>query len=159
MRNRRALSLLITLMMIVSMFAGTGLPAALAESTIRGPKPVIQINTWDELKQALKSRNNVVLRLMSNITGDGKSENCKVDGKTLTLDLNGHTLNANNYHSAIWVTGKAELTIVDSAGGGKITGGNATRGGGINVGDSAVVTFESGTITDNKDVTINLVKT
>ena len=147
MRNRRALSLLITLMMIVSMFAGTGLSAALAESTIRG---VVQINTLDELKQALKSQNNTTLQLMNDIIGDGKSETCKVDGKTLTLDLNGHTLNANNYHSAIWTTGKANVTIVDSAGGGKIIGGNATRGGGINIGDNCVVTLEGGTITDNK---------
>ncbi|MBQ6123287.1 MAG: hypothetical protein IJI59_16355, partial [Clostridia bacterium] len=151
MRNRRALSLLITLLMIVSMFAGTGLSAALAETTIRGPKiAAVTIDSWEDLKAMIQTQNNYTLRLESDITGDGKSETCKIDGKTLTLDLNGHTLNANNYHSAIWVTGKANVTIVDSAGGGKIIGGNATRGGGINIGDNCVVTLEGGTITDNK---------
>ena len=49
-----------------------------------------------------------------------------------------------------WVRNNGNLTIIDSAGGGKITGGWANNGGGINIQEGSVCTIAGGTITGNK---------
>lgn len=82
------------------------------------------------------------------------------DGVNVTLDLNGHTINRNltavsAYGAVIYVGWGSVLTVKDSVGGGKITGGwNSTgsnyAGGGIGLYESATLNFESGIITGNK---------
>ena len=75
-------------------------------------------------------------------------------GKTITIDLNGHTIDrhlttATQYGEVIRNLGT--LTIKDSGSGGKITGGYTTgSGGGID--NSEVLTLESGSISGNKAV-------
>ena len=78
------------------------------------------------------------------------------DNYVLTIDLNGHTIDRNlkeakSSGSVFYLEDKdIKLTIKDSAGGGKITGGNCTgNGGGIDVYDGSLY-IEGGEITGNK---------
>ena len=78
------------------------------------------------------------------------------DGLTVTLDLNGHTLDRalteprGNAGAAVFVHPGAILTITDSsaAGSGTITGGYAAHGGGIN--NTGTVILTGGCITGNR---------
>ena len=61
----------------------------------------------------------------------------------LTLGM-GHTINRNRTSSdsdghVIWVKGTSNVKIRDTAGGGSLTGGYATNGGGINVDSNATL--------------------
>ena len=73
--------------------------------------------------------------------------------KSLTLDLNGHTLDrgltkAATGGNAISVTGSGKLKIRDSAGGGKITGAFHDGSGGAIL-NNGTLTIEGGTFTKN----------
>ncbi len=97
-------------------------------------------------------------------TGTGFSSGalCVPAGKKIVLDLAGHTLNRGlSSKSAVAGGGvisvyDSTLTITDSVGGGKITGGNTTGdGGGITISTSnysvgSNVYLNGGAITDNK---------
>ena len=72
--------------------------------------------------------------------------------KNLTLDLNGYTLRMTGNRSVLCVYNGATLTITDSstAKSGTITGGNATDGGGVYIGDNSSeghLVMTGGTIT------------
>ena len=74
-------------------------------------------------------------------------------GASIVLDLKGYTINRNLTSamangSVIYVAGT--LRIIDSVGGGKITGGNSTGTGGIFIGNGGTLIVEGGTITGNK---------
>ena len=72
---------------------------------------------------------------------------------TFTLDLYGHTIDRNLTASAggsghvLQVRGGSNVTLLDSRGGGKLTGGFADNGGGVWIGSTSTFTMESGTIT------------
>ena len=73
-------------------------------------------------------------------------------GKTLTIDLNGHTISrslssATSGGSVFTVAGT--LTITDSAGGGVLSGGWNSKGGGA-IANSGTLTIAGGTITGSK---------
>lgn len=91
---------------------------------------------------------------MSGDISAGGTDRIKVDGKTLTLDLNGYTMDRGRTSQGddghvIEVVGKSNLTIKDSKGTGVIKGGWAKRGG-INVAEGSTCTLEGGTIAGNK---------
>ena len=71
-------------------------------------------------------------------------------GKSITLDLNGCTLDKNGNNQVIRVPENAVLTLKDSSDEkkGKITGGSGFNGGGILV--QGTLVFESGIICDNE---------
>ena len=80
---------------------------------------------------------------------------CVPSGKTVTLDLNGYTLDraltaARGAGGVIYVAG-GTLTIIDSSGnnGGTITGGNSLDDSGVKVANSGRLTFQAGTISGN----------
>ena len=79
-----------------------------------------------------------------------------VDGdKSVTLDLAGHTIDRNCAFAdaggeVITVGGTCTLTIIDSVGGGRITGGCGTNGGGIYVDENAALNLVSGEISGNR---------
>lgn len=77
-----------------------------------------------------------------------------IDGTTVTLDLNGHTLTrpmttAHEGGQVLFVENGGNLTITDSSGSnsGKITGGWSYQGGAIYVSEGCELTITGGTIT------------
>ena len=147
MKNRRFLRVLLTMVMMMSMFASIPF-AALAEAA-----SIVIVTDWDGLQDAVnKASSGQVIKLGADITCEKNSgDRIKVDGKTVTLDLNGHVLDRNrdkedgNGH-VIEVLGKSVLTITDSKGGGVITGGYAKRGGGVNIASDSTCILKGGTI-------------
>ena len=111
---------------------------------------------WTALQAEINSAaNNGKVTLTKDITASDGNMGLEIpEGKSLTLDLAGHTLDrglkaAKNDGYVLGVSGS--LTLVDSVGGGKITGGwTSTYGGGIYVDYGASLTVASGTISGNR---------
>ena len=150
MKHRRFLSMLVAMIMVMSLFASIPFTAFAAGSTVT-------VTDWDGLQKAVKNASSgQTIQLGANITcKQNGGDRIKVDGKTITLDLNGYTLNRNRTKSdsdghVIEVKGKSTLTITDSRGGGVIKGGYATRGGGVNVAEGSTCILKSGAISGNK---------
>ena len=111
------------------------------------------IATWAELQSVLNAGGTVTLT--RDITAGSDDTMLQVSG-TVTLDLNGHTLNRNRTTAhadghVLIVNAGGKLTIRDSAGGGTITGGYANNGGGIN--NKGTLRIEGGAITGNRVAT------
>ena len=72
---------------------------------------------------------------------------------TLSIDLYGHTIDRNLTASAggsghvLQIRGGSDVTLLDSQGGGKLTGGFADNGGGVWIGSTSTFRMESGAIT------------
>ena len=117
---------------------------------------IVPVSSWQSLQDAINNNanNGKTIQLADNINANGKNY-LNVSGKTVTIDLNGKELNRGRTSSdsdghVFWVRNSGNLTIVDSIGGGKITGGWANNGGGINIQEGSVCTITGGTITGNK---------
>ena len=113
-----------------------------------------QASSWGELQDALSgAANRSIVVLSQDYTAGSNAEPLRIPaGKTLTIDLNGKTLNRNLASAAVngsVLVNEGTLTITDNAGGGKITGGwSAGSGGGIY--NSGSLTIRGGTISGNK---------
>ncbi|MBQ6372905.1 MAG: hypothetical protein IJJ45_00270, partial [Clostridia bacterium] len=155
MKHRRFLSVLLTTVMVLSMLSGIPFPATAAEAAVT-------VTDWSGLQSAVdKATSGQIIRLGADIacTKNG-GDRIKVDGKTVTLDLNGHTLDRNRDKQdddghVIEVLGRSVLTIIDSSDTGKggkgvIKGGYAERGGGVNIAKDATLILKGGTIQGNK---------
>ena len=112
-----------------------------------------EVVTWENLQQLINSaENGSTITLERDYTaGDDDVALTIASGKSLTIDLNGHTLdyNAGDYNSdsVIKVQSGATLTINDSDEDGEIRGGKINKGGGIYCeGD---LTLNGGSITEN----------
>ena len=93
--------------------------------------------------EAAQSDNTVIME--DNVTLDALRD----IGKSITLDLNGHTVSRNS-GSPLRVSNRATLTLKDSAGGGKVwSGSNSAGAGGILVLAGCTLTVESGTVESN----------
>lgn len=114
------------------------------------------INTWRSLSEKLYDGGEYML--VDDIRANGSTYNLKVpSGKTVTLDLNGHTIDhqltsPKNGGEVICVEG--DLTIIDSSldKTGKITGGyqsGENMGGGVYI-CGGTFTMKGGSITGNK---------
>lgn len=113
-----------------------------------------EITTWSDLQAALNDgRDCILTHDITAAQGDGPL--VLELSHTMTIDLNGYEINrglsdsgaiSNGYVIQIW---SGELTITDSRGSGKITGGNNLgNGGGVSVqGGEFILT--GGSITDN----------
>ncbi len=120
------------------------------------------VSTWDALYTAMKNGGDITLT--SDVTGSsaiGATGLQVPNGKTVTLDLAGHTIDRglsssiagvqNNNGYVIEVNGT--LTLRDSVGGGKITGGYSRKqkyAGGVTV--NGTFNMEGGIISGNKGV-------
>ena len=112
------------------------------------------ITTWAQLQTAINNAGSGdTITLTRNLTAGSNDVALQIHG-TVTLDLNGFTLNrnqssANMFGSAIYVPAGASLTVRDSSGNrtGAITGGYAEMGGGI--WNEGTLTITGGTITGN----------
>lgn len=111
--------------------------------------------TWAELQNALDGgAEGTVIEVGQDLFADGQ-DRILVEGKKVTIDLNGHKLDRQLTSSdsdghVIEVTDGSDLTIKDSIGTGIITGGYAKNGGGINIDSESICTITGGTITGNR---------
>ena len=97
-----------------------------------------------ELKAALENADCSEIKLGGNIE---ITEELDVE-RTVTLDLNGYTLNCSSTNEdIIWVHSSGNLTVKDSGTGGKIDGQNKNCGFNVNGG---TLTLESGSIVNCK---------
>jgi len=132
-----------------------------------GEEARVNASNWGNLQQRIdRAHNNDVIKLDADYKATADDRSLKIPaGLVLTIDLNGHTLDRNQkdsndekrQHGSVIellsddVT-SSQLTIEDSAGGGKITGGWAENGGGILVNTNCSLTVQGGSITGNKAV-------
>ncbi len=121
---------------------------------VQGAWAQTKVANEDELRAAVQT-NNAEIQLTADIA---LSNYLGIDnGITVTLDLNGHTLSrslsaADPDGHVIWILTGGTLTVKDSSGNnsGKLTGGWAYNGGGINVSKNSTLYFQGGTITGCK---------
>ena len=157
-RASKALSLLLTLCMVLGLLPGMTLTASAAGTT--------EVSTWSDLQNAFNSGGEI--QLTTDITAGNNDSALEVpSGKTVTLDLNGHTINrslaspaddtyesANKKGNAIIVNGT--LTVDDTSENkqGKITGAYSKREyfkcGAIYVASGGDFTLNAGSISGNK---------
>lgn len=128
----KLLTALLTLCMLLSLVP---MSAFAADSTV---------STEAELKAALENADCAVIKLGGNIE---ITEGLDVE-RTVTLDLNGYTLNCSStYEDLVLVRSSGSLTIKDSGTGGKIDGQNKNCGFNVKGG---TLTLESGSIVNCK---------
>lgn len=141
------------LLILVAFMLSAFIPAIKAQAAQITPKA----KTWSALQDAINdAESDDTIILNADVTA-GKTDTVLTvpDGSVLTLDLNGHTIDralaepGGNAGSAIHVQSGAMLTVTDSSedATGKITGGYAPHGGGIN--NSGTLIVEGGCITGN----------
>ena len=116
------------------------------------PYAYLAYSAWADLQAKLNAGGEITLT--EDVTASASDSYLEVpSGKTVTLDLNGHTIDraltaATSDGSVIQVSGT--LTVKDSGTGGKITGGHTnTHGGGVYIPDGGAFTLESGEISGN----------
>ncbi len=131
-QKTRLLKVLLTLCMMLSLVPMTAATAFAANTTT--------VTNETELTAALNNADCTEIKLGSNIETTGK---LYVE-RTVTLDLNGHTLSCSLENTGIiWVRKNGNLAIKDSGTGGKIDGQEKNCGIFIKGG---VLTLESGSI-------------
>ena len=130
-------------------------------AVLNGPDQPFVVTTWDDLKAKMATGGYIRLDADATTSGSSGSYLIVPEGVTVTLDLNGHTIDQNKYSSnrGIWVEGA--LTLNDSGTGGTITGGKADTytynssnvcgfGAGVFVAETGLFTMNGGTISGNK---------
>ena len=128
----KLLTVLLTLCMLLSLVPMTAAKAFAANTTT--------VTNETELTAALNNADCTEIKLGSNIETTGK---LYVE-RTMTLDLNGHTLSCSSENTGIiWVRKNGNLAIKDSGTGGKIDGQEKNCGIFIKGG---ILTLESGSI-------------
>ncbi len=125
--------------------------------TASAQQPQASVSSWSELQKAIDNASSGdTIALSADVTAGEKDTSLIIpNGKMLTLDLNGHTVDRalkehkGNEGTAFFVRSGAMLTVTDTSKNatGKITGGYSTHGGGIN--NTGAVILEGGCITGN----------
>ncbi len=118
----------------------------------------VTVDSWQALQNAVNdpANNGKVIALGNDINANG-GDRILIKNTTLTIDLAGHKMdrqrsdNDSDGH-VIELQNSSNVTIRDSstAKTGVITGGWASHGGGIHVGNGTTCTIEGGTIKGNK---------
>ena len=118
---------------------------------------VVYVDTWQGLMDAVKNseNKNKTIALTDHIRAEGKDrilikQDLTIDLKGFTVDR-GRTKNDSDGH-VFEIQNKSTVTITDSSAtpSGTITGGYASRGGGIHVGSNCTCIVENITIRQNK---------
>ena len=129
--KRKFLSLLISLCMVLTM-----VPTAFAETDVSAETLQAQINALDD---------GATIKLEKDYNEDIRI----AKEKTLTLDLNGHTLTNVEDHT---ITNYGTLTIIDSSDEGKGTVDNVTHAkAALHNAEDAKVTLRGGSFTRSKE--------
>ena len=135
--KKRFLSILATLCLCLTLLPAT----AMADSSV--DHVPVNVSTWAELQATIDGNNDAILT--SNIKWGGSSLTIPA-GKNVTIDLNGHSIDADNKGTAIQVCGNL---IINGNQGDIITNGAATDGspaGGIYIAIGGRVTMNGGMI-------------
>ena len=150
MKTKRIFAFLLCLVLALSLLPWEAVPVRAAGETEDNPYLVYDL---DKLYDCLSLGGYI--QLNNNVTRRKEYQALSVaKGKTVYLDLNGYTINGNyagtqTTDPVINVSGA--LTLTDSRGGGKLTGGNnRTSGGGVYVTGGGSFTMAGGMITGNK---------
>ena len=106
---------------------------------------------WDALVEAINGESTTITLEGDVSREDSEKEIVISQGKTVTINLNGYTLNGGGQGPVITVEEGGKLTIEDASidRDGKITGGEADYGGGIYV-DGGTLIMEGGAISGNE---------
>ena len=137
MHKSKLTAILLALCLALSLVPMTAATAFAANTTI--------VTNETELTAALNNADCTEIKLGSNIETTGK---LYVE-RTVTLDLNGHTLSCSSENTGIiWVRKNGNLAIKDSGTGGKIDGQNKNCGSEVKGG---TLTLESGSIVNCTD--------
>ena len=144
MKLKRLTSLLIAGCMMTSMLPVSAVTAFAEDSTGTGVYASEGITTHDALKNAIENASEgAKIVLDGDITGTVTIP----EGKDITLDLNGHKIEA----SGTAVYNKGKLTVTDSKGTGEIV---STTNVGIAVGSNSSTTIDSVKITGQEGAVI-----
>ena len=134
------------------MFLGSGPIANLEERPETMTTKAPAVTTWAALQSRLNVGGDIVLG--ADIKAGENDEALTVpEGVTATLNLNGKSLDrglteAKDAGSVLIVEGT--LTVNDTVGTGKITGGYSNAGGGVYIAEDGTFTLNGGKITGNK---------
>ena len=114
-------------------------------SVVGGPRAY----EWEELKSAVQNK-NVTIVLAGNVTCENQTLSCLEipTNCNVTLDLHSFTIDHGLTNGSIFYV-RGNLTIMDSAGGGAITGGNATDGGAVYVANGGSLSISNATFFNN----------
>ena len=117
----------------------------------------VTVSDWQALQNAIDAPENQgkVIALAKDITAGGGDDRLWLKGKNVIIDLNGYQLDRHLDESdsdghVFELSDNSTLTIRDSAGTGRITGGYAEHGGAINIHEGSVCNIEGGAITGNR---------
>ena len=121
---------------------GGNLGPALEGATLRP-----YISPWDSLQAQLDAGGTVTLT--NDVTAANGDASLTITN-AVTLDLNGHTIDAAKRFRVIQVLEGGNLTLTNSVeGSGAITGGNASNGGGVYVSNRGTFEMSGGEISGN----------
>ncbi len=112
------------------------------------------ISTWNELRAMASTGEATRYILVNDVTRPANAGNISMaQGTSLSLDLNGHTLNVNGYDGwAFYVSNISTFRLRDTAGTGRITGAIKPV---VLVAGGGRATMEGGTISGNTFLTID----
>ena len=147
------------------------LGSASMEAAAQDEKSIMRVADWVGLQEAIDvAEANQVVQLSDNVVCAEDQGCIRIEGedKSVTIDLNGHALDRNltskredgqeegqDDGHVVAVRAGATLTIMDSSategnpGTGTITGGWATSGGGVFVGEGATLNLRGGSVAGN----------
>ena len=124
---------------------------------IQSQDDVVSVSEWVALQNAINDGANQgkVIRLANDIAAGDDEDRLLLEGKNAIVDLNGHTLdrrlNDDDDDGHVFeLTGNSTLTIRDTAGSGRVTGGFAEHGGAINIHEGSTCNVEGGTFMGNR---------
>ena len=122
-------------------------------ASFRVTAPFYEVSSWDEISEFIGASESLFI-LQNNITDMNQTAHIVIpDTANITVDLKGFCMDRGNATPVedggiFYVRGN--LSIIDSAGGGAITGGNTTgSGGAIYVADGGNLTLRNVSFTNN----------
>lgn len=131
-------------------------------SVVKDGTNVVITTGWDDLQKQINSAGNgATITLDRNYTASDDDDKLDVDGKQITIDLNGHKIDRSlskkeDGGQVFDVCGNSDLTITDSSicqgegPKGIICGGYSKDGGAIKIHKDSTLTITGGNITGNK---------
>lgn len=125
------------------------------ELYFKNPVTGTEVDSWAALQNAITNSSSGDVIVMTSDAICSNNTRLIVNGKNITIELNGHVINRNRSSGTTSngqvfdVTGGSKLTISDAAGTGIITGGYSKNGGGFYIDENATVTIKGGSIQGN----------